>query len=77
MVKMIYNVEFRDISPELYQIILTIYQIMHNTRSIFGSYKSSSKPQSSLFGGGMCNFREDHNLQAKFAYLARNINYWS
>jgi len=31
---------------------------------------SSSKTQPHITSGGMCNFREDHDLQAKFASLA-------
>jgi hypothetical protein len=35
-----------------------------------GTYEAPSKTQPHITSGGMCNFREDHDLQAKFASLA-------
>ena len=40
---------------------------------ITGTYEAPSKTQPHTSSGGMYNFREDHDLQAKFAYLARKV----
>jgi hypothetical protein len=38
-----------------------------------GTYEAPSKTQSHTSSGGMYNLREDHDLQAKFASLARKV----
>jgi hypothetical protein len=38
-----------------------------------GSYEAPGKTQPHTSSGGMCNLREDHDLQAKFAFLARKV----
>jgi hypothetical protein len=38
-----------------------------------GTYEVPSKTQSHTFSGGMYNLREDHDLQAKFASLAKKV----
>jgi hypothetical protein len=38
-----------------------------------GTYEAPSKMQSHTSSGGMYNPRKDHDLQAKFASLARNV----
>ena len=70
---MICNGEFRDKSPK--DTVDYFDYIAENTHhwDTVGYYKSSSKPQSSLSSGCMYNFREDHDLQAKFASLARKF----
>ena len=37
------------------------------------TYEAPSKTQPHTSSGGMYNLREDHDLQAKFASLARNV----
>ncbi|KAH9658293.1 hypothetical protein KPL70_023432 [Citrus sinensis] len=67
------NGEFRDKSPD--DALDYLDYIAENAQhwDIVGSYESSSKPQSSPFGGGMHNLREDHDFQVKFASLARKV----
>jgi len=38
-----------------------------------GTYKATGKTQPHTFSGGMYSLREDHDLQAKFASLARKV----
>ena len=38
-----------------------------------GTYEALSKTQPHTSSGGMYNLREDHDLQAKFASLARKV----
>ena len=38
-----------------------------------GTYEAPSKTQPHTSSGGMYNLREDHDLQAKFASLARKV----
>jgi hypothetical protein len=38
-----------------------------------GTYEAPSKTQPHTFSGGMYNFREDHDLQVKFASLVRKV----
>jgi hypothetical protein len=38
-----------------------------------GTYEALSKTQPHISSGGMYNLREDHDLQAKFASLARKV----
>ena len=38
-----------------------------------GTYEAPSKTQPHTSNGGMYNLREDHDLQAKFASLARKV----
>lgn len=70
---MMCNSEFRDKSHEV--ILDYLYELAENAQhwNIVGFYKSSSKLQSSPFGGGMYNLREDHDFWAKFASLDRNV----
>jgi hypothetical protein len=37
------------------------------------TYEAPSKTQPHTYSGGMYNLREDHDLQAKFASLAKNV----
>ena len=70
---MMCNGEFKDKSPE--DALEYLDYIAENAQhwDTFGFYEPSSKPQSSLSGGGMYNIRENHDHQAKFASLARKV----
>ena len=73
VIEMMCNNEFRNKSIE--DAFDYLDYITKNTQhqDIVGSYESSSKPQSSPSSEGMHNLREDHDLQAKFASLARKV----
>ena len=73
VVEMMCNGEFKDKSPE--DALDYLDHIADNAQhwDTIGSYESLSKPQSPPSGGGMHNLREDYDLQAKFASLARKI----
>ena len=62
VVEMMCNSEFRDKSHEV--VLDYLDQFAKNAQhcNIVGFYKSSSKLQSSPFGGGMYNLREDHDF---------------
>ena len=70
---MMCNGEFKDKSPK--DVLDYLDYIAENAQhwDTIGSYEPSSKPQSSLSGGGMYNIRENHDLQDKFASLARKF----
>ena len=73
VIEMMCNGEFRNKRPE--DSLDYLNYIAENAQQwdTVGFYDWSSKPQSSPYGGGMYNLREDHDLQAKFASLARNV----
>ena len=73
VVEMMCNDEFRDKSPE--GALDYLDYIAENAQhwDTIGSYRSSSKPQSSPSSRGMYKLREDHDLQAKFASLTRKV----
>ena len=67
------NGEFRDKSPKT---TLDYHDYIAKNAQYWdtvGLYESSSKLKSSPSGVGIYNLREDHDLQAKFAYLARKL----
>ena len=69
--EMMYNGEFRDKSPE--DALDYLEHIAENAQhwDTIGAYESPVKPQPS--GRGMINLKEDHDLSAKYASLARKI----
>ena len=68
---MLCNWEFRDKSPEY--VLDYLDHIAENAQQwdTIGTYESPVKPQPS--GRGMFNLREDHDLSAKYASLARKV----
>ena len=71
VVEMMCNGEFRDKSPE--DALDYLEYIAENAQhwDTVGTYESSVKPQPS--GRGMFNLREDHDLSAKYASLAKKV----
>ena len=68
-----YNDEFKDKSLEAALDCLDYIAKNAQYWDTIRSYKLLSKPQLSPSGRGMYNLKEDHNLQGKFASLARKI----
>ncbi|KAK9208698.1 hypothetical protein WN944_001058 [Citrus x changshan-huyou] len=67
------NDEFRDKSPE--DALDYVDYIAENAQhwDTIGFYESLSKTQPSPSSGGIYNLKEDHDLQAKFTFLARKV----
>ena len=70
---MMCNGEFRDKNPE--DALDYFNQLIENAQhwDTVGTFELTNKPQQSPSSGGSYNLREDHNLQAKFASLVKNV----
>jgi len=73
MVKFICNGTFEDKDPnEAIEYIDLLAENAQNWNST-STYEAPVKTQPHTFNGGMYNLKEDHDLQAKFAFLARKV----
>jgi hypothetical protein len=73
MVELMCNETFKDTDPdEAMEYLDSLAENVQNWNTI-GTYEAPSKTQPYTSSGGMYNLREDHDLQAKFAYLARKV----
>ena len=70
---MMCNGEFRDKSPKVRLDYLDYIAENAQYLDTVGLYESSSKLKSSPSGVGIYNLKEDHDLQAKFESLARQV----
>jgi hypothetical protein len=70
MVELMCNLTFED--KDLDEEIEYLNLLAENAQiwDTIGTYEAPSKTQPHISSGGMCNFREDHGLQAKFTSLA-------
>ena len=73
MVELICNETFEDKDPNEAMEYLDLLAENAQNQDTTGTYEALSKTQSHKFSGGMYNLREDYDLQAKFASLARKI----
>jgi len=73
MVELMCNGTFEDKDPnEAMEYLDLLFENAQNW-DITGTYEAPSKTQPHTSSGGMYNLREDHDLQAKFASLARKV----
>jgi len=73
MVELMCNGTFKDKDPnEAMEYLDLLFENAQNW-DITGTYKAPSKTQPHTSSGEMYNLREDHDLQAKFASLARKV----
>ena len=71
MVELMCNETFENKDPTEAMEYLDLLAENAQNQDTTSTYKVPGKTQSHTFGGGMYNLREDHDLQAKFASLAR------
>ena len=72
MVELMCNETFEDNEAMEYLKLLAENTQNWDTTS---TYEAPGKTQPHTFSGGMYNLREDHDLQAKFASLARKLRH--
>jgi hypothetical protein len=73
MVELMCNGTFEDKNPnEAMEYLDSLAENAQNWDAT-GTYEALSKTQPHISSGGMYNLREDHDLQAKFAYLATKV----
>jgi len=73
MVELMCNGTFKDKDPnEAMEYLDLLFENAQNW-DITGTYEAPSKTQPHTSSGEMYNLREDHDLQAKFASLARKV----
>ena len=73
MVELMCNGTFEDKDPNEAMEYLDFLAKNAQNWDTTGTYKAPSKTQPHTSSGGMYNLREDHDLQAKFASLARKV----
>jgi len=73
MVELICNGTFEDKDPNKAMEYLDLLAENAQNWDTTSTYEAPSKTQPHISSGGMYNLREDHDLQAKFAYLARKV----
>jgi hypothetical protein len=73
MVELICNEIFGDKDPDEAIEYLDLLAENAQNYDTTGTYEAPGKTQPHTSSGGMYNLREDHDLQAKFAYLARRV----
>jgi len=73
IVELMCNETFKD--KDLDEVMECLDSLAENAQNwdTKGTYEAPSKTQPHTSSGGMYNLREDHDLQAKFASLARNV----
>ena len=73
MVELMCNETFEDKNPN--KVIEYLDLLAENAQNwdTIGTYETPSKTQPYTSNGGMYNLREYHDLQAKFASLARKV----
>ena len=73
MVELMCNGTFEDKDPD--EAMEYIYLFVENTQNqdTTSSCKAQGKTQPHTFSEGMYNLKEDHDLQAKFAFLAKKV----
>jgi len=73
MVELMCNETFEDKDPnEAMEYLDLLVENAQNWDTV-GTYEAPSKTQPHTSSGGMYNLKEDHDLQAKFASLARKV----
>ncbi|XP_011004861.1 PREDICTED: uncharacterized protein LOC105111246, partial [Populus euphratica] len=73
MVELMCNGTFEDKDPDEAMEYLDLLAENAQNWDTTGTYEAPSKTQPHTSSGGMYNLREDHDLQAKFASLARKV----
>ena len=73
MVELMCNGTFEDKDPNEAMEYLDLLAENAQNWDTTGTYEAPSKTQPHTSSGGMHNLREDHDLQAKFASLARKV----
>jgi hypothetical protein len=73
MVELMCNGTFKDKDPDEAMEYLDLLAENAQNGDTTGTYKALRKTQPHTSSGGMYNLREDHDLQAKFASLARKV----
>ena len=73
MVELMYNGTFEDKDPNEAMEYLDLLTENAQNLDTTGTYEAPSKTQPHTSSGGIYNLREDHDLQAKFASLARKV----
>jgi len=73
MVELMCNGTFEDKDPNEAMEYLDLLAENAQNWDTTGTYEAPSKMQSHTSSGGMYNSRKDHDLQAKFASLVRNV----
>jgi len=73
MVELICNGTFEDKDPNETMEYLDLLAENAQNWDTIGTYEAPSKTQPHTSNGGMYNLRKDHDLQAKFASLARKV----
>ena len=73
MVELMCNGTFEDKDPNEAMEYLDLLVKNAQNWDTAGTYEAPIKTQPFTFNGGMYNLREDHDLQAKFASLARKV----
>jgi hypothetical protein len=73
MVELMCNGTFEDKDPD--EPMEYLHLLVENAQNwdTTGTYEAPGKTQPHTSSGGMYNLREDHDLQAKFASLARKF----
>ena len=74
MVEMMCNGEFSDKDPEEALEFLDLLAENAQNWDTAGTYEAPSKAQPFASSGGMYNLKEEHDLQARFASLARKVD---
>ena len=73
MVELICNGTFKDKDPDEGMKYLDLLAENAQNQDTTGTCETPGKSQPHTSSGGMYNLREDHDLQAKFASLARKV----
>jgi hypothetical protein len=73
MVELMCNETFEDKYPNKAMEYLDLLAENAQNWDTTGTYKAPSKTQPHTFNGGMYNLRKNHDLQAKFAPLAKKV----
>jgi hypothetical protein len=73
MVELTCNGTFKDKDPNEAMEYLDLLAENAQNWDTIGTYEAPSKSQPHTCSGCIYNLREDHDLQAKFAYLARKV----
>jgi hypothetical protein len=73
MVELMCNETFENKDPDEAMEYLKLLAENAQNWDITSTCETSGKTQPHTSNGGMYNFKEDHDLQAEFAYLARKV----
>jgi hypothetical protein len=73
MVELMCNGTFKDKDPNKVMGYLDLLAKNAQNWDTTSTYEAPSKSQPQISSGGMYNLRNDHDLQAKFASLARKV----